>query len=191
MYLQVTRGAAERDFAFPARTTPTQFAYARAKSLRHDPNAAGVSLQSVPDLRWARRDIKSIALLAQVLAKQEAKDAGAYEALMHEDGVVTEGGSSTVWIVQHGVLRTRELSPKVLAGVTREVIIALARELGIPVREQAFTLAETLTADECFITSATGFVLPVTRIDERMVGDGKPGEVSVKLRGAYLERLRG
>ncbi|HYW33105.1 MAG TPA: aminotransferase class IV, partial [Gemmatimonas sp.] len=145
VYLQVTRGTAERDFPFPASTTPpTQFAYARPKPYRYDPNASGVALHSVADIRWTRRDIKSIALLAQVLAKQEARAAGAYEAMMHEDGVVTEGGSSTLWIVKNGVIRTCPLSHKILAGITREVIIGLAGSLGIPVSERAFTLAEAL-----------------------------------------------
>ncbi|MES2525383.1 MAG: D-amino-acid transaminase [Gemmatimonadota bacterium] len=189
VYLQVTRGVAERDFPFPSATTPpTQFAYARPKPMRYDPNAAGIALQSVPDIRWARRDIKSIALLAQVLAKQEARAAGAYEALMHEDGEVTEGGSSTIWIVKNGTIRTRPLSHKILAGITRDVILTLAETLRIPVSERAFTLVDALTADECFMTSATSFVLPVTRIDERTIGDGTPGPCTTALRNAYLER---
>lgn len=188
VYLETTRGVADRDFPFPAHAAPTQFAYARPKQLRNDPNAAGIALHSVPDIRWSRRDIKSIALLAQVLAKQGARVAGAYEALMHEDGVVTEGGSSNVWIAQGGSLRTRPLSNMILAGITRDVTIELAHTLGLSVEQRAFTLEEARAADECFITSATSFVLPVTRIDGELIGDGSPGPCSKAIRQAYLDR---
>lgn len=188
VYLEVTRGVADRDFPFPADAEPTQFAYARVKRLRDDPNASGISLKSVPDIRWSRRDIKSVALLAQVLAKQEAREAGAYEALMHHEGEVTEGGSSNVWIVQGGVLRTRPLSNDILAGITRAVTIELARELGFAVDERAFTVGEARAADECFMTSATSFVLPVTSIDGRAVAEGAPGRYTSAIRDAYLAR---
>lgn len=188
VYVQVTRGVAERDFAFPKTVTPTMFAYARPKSLTGDPHAHGIVLHTVADIRWQRRDIKSVAMLAQVLAKQAAKAAGAYEALMHEDGVVTEGGSSTAWIVQDGTLRTRPLSQAILAGITRDVTIALAHEAAIPVTETAFTVDEARAADECFITSATSFVLPVTRIDDATIGSGQSGPVATRLREAYLAR---
>jgi D-alanine transaminase len=188
VYLQVTRGVADRDFPFPATSAPTQFAYARPKSLRHDPNASGVALHSVPDIRWVRRDIKSVALLAQVLAKQEARVSGAFEALMHEDGVVTEGGSSNIWIVQDGMLRTRALSNKILAGITRDVVMELAHELGLPVDERPFTLSDAIRADECFMTSATSFVLPVTRIDGKAIGNGTPGRCTLAVRTAYIAR---
>jgi D-alanine transaminase len=188
VYLQVTRGVAERDFAFPANASPTCFAYARPKSLTADPNATGVALHAVPDLRWARCDIKSVAMLAQVLAKQAAKAAGAFEALMHEDGVVTEGGSSNVWIVQDGTVITRPLSHDILAGITRDVTMALAAEEHIPVSERSFTLDEVRDASECFITSATSFVLPVTRVDGNTIGSGGAGPVTRRLREAYLRR---
>ncbi len=188
VYLQVTRGVAERDFAFPVQAVPTHFAYARPKPLRDDPQAAGVSVHVVPDLRWARCDIKSTAMLAQVLAKQAARAAGAYEAMMHEEGVVTEGGSSTLWIVEGGVLVTRPLSPAILAGVTRDVVLGLARDAGIPVEERAFTVTEAHEADECLMTSATTFVLPIVAIDGRPVGSGGPGEVTRALRAAYVAR---
>ena len=188
VYLEVTRGVADRDFLFPAHVVPTQFAYARPKKFRDDPNASGIALQSVPDIRWARRDIKSVALLAQVLAKQGARVAGAFEALMHEEGTVTEGGSSNVWIVSRGVLITRPLSAAILAGITRAVTMELARKLGLPVEERAFTVAEALAADECFITSATSFVLAATRLDGREIGAGTPGPIALALRTAYFER---
>jgi D-alanine transaminase len=187
-YLQVTRGVAERDFAFPATVTPTHFAYARPKRLLDDPAAAGVSVRTVPDERWARCDIKSTAMLAQVLAKQAARAAGAFEAMMHEAGVVTEGGSSNLWIVQRGTLVTRPLSTDILAGITRDVVLQLAREGGIAVQERAFTVDEAKAADECLMTSATSFVLPVVTIDGQPVGDGTPGPVAAALRAAYVAR---
>ncbi len=188
VYLQVTRGTAERDFAFPTDTTPTCFAYARKKSLSQDVHAAGISLHAVDDLRWLRRDIKSVSMLAQVLAKQAAKAAGTYEALMHERGVVTEGGSSTVWIVEGNTVRTRPLSHSILAGITRDVTLELLADLQVEVLERAFTLDDARDAQECFITSATSFILPVTRIDEHAIGNGEPGPLTMRLREAYLAR---
>lgn len=188
VYLQVTRGVAERDFAFPSNASPTCFSYARPKALSNDVHARGIRLHAVNDIRWARRDIKSVAMLAQVLAKQEAKAQGAYEAIMHEDGVVTEGGSSTVWIVKHGTVLTRPLSHAILAGITRDVTLELAAREQIPVIERAFTMDEARGADECFITSATSFVLPVTQIDDTTIGDGQPGSITMQLRDAYLAR---
>ena len=188
VYLQVTRGVAERDFAFPKTVVPTMFAYARNKALSNDPNASGIVLHAVPDIRWARRDIKSTSMLAQVLAKQAAKAAGAFEAIMHDRGTVTEGGSSTIWIVQHGTLLTRPLSHAILAGITRDVTLELAVREGIPVLERAFSLDDVATAEECFMTSATSFILPVIRVDETPVGDGAPGPITERLRSAYLLR---
>lgn len=190
VYLQVTRGKAERDFAFPSSVTPTVFAFARSKQLSKDSHASGVTAYSVPDLRWARCDIKSTSMLAQVLAKQAARSAGAYEAVMHEDGVVTEGGSSTLWVVRKGTVFTRPLSNDILAGITRDVIIALAGELGISLEERAFTVDDACSSDECFMTSATSFVLPIVQIDGRTVGTGQPGPVALRLREAYLDRAR-
>lgn len=187
VYLQVTRGVAERDFAFPATVTPTCFAYARKKALSNDPNARGIVLHAVQDIRWARRDIKSVAMLAQVLAKQEAKAAGAFEAIMHDRGVVTEGGSSNIWIVQHGTVITRPLSHSILAGITRDVALELASQ-GVPVIERAFTLDDVREADECFMTSATSFILPAVRLDDAVIGTGEPGPITLRLRDAYLAR---
>ena len=188
VYLQVTRGVAERDFAFPATVTPTCFAYARKKALSTDPNARGIVLHAVQDIRWARRDIKSVAMLAQVLAKQEAKAAGAFEAIMHDRGMVTEGGSSNIWIVQHGTILTRPLSHSILAGITRDVTLELASREGLPVIERAFTLDDVYTADECFMTSATSFILPAVRVDGTVIANGEPGPITLRLRDAYLAR---
>ena len=147
VYLQITRGAAERDFAFPATVKPTCFAYARAKRLSDDPHARGIALHTVADIRWARRDIKSTAMLAQVLAKQAAKAAGTYEALMHEDGVVTEGGSSTVWIVQHGTLITRPLSHAILAGIAGQKTFSGGIQGDIPAIDHTFAGNEARAAE--------------------------------------------
>ena len=187
VYLQVTRGAAERDFAFPANATPTCFAFARKKALTNDPNAKGIVLHAVQDLRWARRDIKSVAMLAQVLAKQEAKAAGAFEAIMHDRGVVTEGGSSNLWIVQQGTALTRPLSHSILAGITRDVTLELAA-MGVPVIERAFTLDDVRAADEAFMTSATNFIMHAIRMDDAVIGNGQPGPITMRLRDAYIAR---
>jgi D-alanine transaminase len=190
VYLQVTRGPAERDFPFPEHPTPTAFAYARPKKLADDPNASGVRVHVVPDLRWARRDIKSTSMLAQVMAKQAARSAGAFEALMHDRGVVTEGGSSNLWIVRDGVAQTRPLSSDILAGITRHALLDVADARNIPVRQRAFTLQQALGASEMFMTSATSFVLPITRIDDAVIGSGAPGPVTMALREGYIERAR-
>jgi D-alanine transaminase len=190
VYLQVTRGEAERDFPFPAAVKPSVFAYARPKKLSDDPNASGVAVHVVPDLRWARCDIKSTSMLAQVLAKQAARAAGTFEAMMQEEGLVTEGGSSTLWIVKDGVMYTRPLSSDILAGITRDVAIALAIDANMPLVQRAFTVDQAIAADECFLTSATSFVLPITRIDGAVVSNGAVGPVTQRLRDAYLDRAR-
>lgn len=188
VYLQVTRGVAERDFPFPSQVNPTAFAYARPKKLSDDPNASGIRVQPVPDLRWQRCDIKSTSMLAQVLAKQAARQAGAFEAMMHEDGLVTEGGSSNVWMVRDGAIHTRPLSHDILAGITRDVVLEVAKEAGVPVRQRAFTVEQAIAADECFMTSATSFVLPITRIGDRPVANGVAGPVTGRMRDGYLAR---
>ncbi len=187
VYLQVTRGPAERDFAFPAEPRPTLVAYARPMTLLAHPAAvAGAKAVLVPDQRWARRDIKSIALLPQVLAKQAARAAGAFEGIMTQDGHVTEGGSSNVHLVQRGTIVTFPLGHEILPGITRERVLGFAREAGIPVHERPFTTQELLGADEVFITSATTFVLPVTSIDGIDIADGVPGPVARRLRERYV-----
>lgn len=188
VYLQVTRGPAERDFPFPANPTPTAFAYARPKRLSDDPNAGGIKVHVVPDIRWARCDIKSTSMLAQVLAKQAARAAGAFEALMHEDGLVTEGGSSNLWMVSNGIAQTRPLSQDILPGITRHVMLDIADDAGVQVRQRAFTLDQALAAEELFLTSATSFVLPITRVDDVVIAGGTVGPVTTALRNSYLKR---
>ncbi len=196
VYLQVTRGAESgRNFPFPKAATPSLVMFCERKAYADAPAAkTGIKVKSVPDIRWARRDIKSVALLAQVLAKQEAAAAGCQEAWMHEEGVVTEGGSSTCYIVKgegaSARIVTRENSTKVLPGCTRAALLTLVKETGIEVEERAFTLEEAYAAKEAFITSATNFVMPVTEIDGRAIGGGQVGPVARRLRELYLVHAR-
>jgi D-alanine transaminase len=191
VYLQVTRGVAERDFAFPAAGTPSSFvAWTAAKKLIDNPLATtGVTVVTVPDLRWKRRDIKSINLLAQCLAKQEAVSRGAFEGWMTQDGMVTEGASSSAWIVKDNTLITRELSTSILPGIRRKVILQMAREHQMALVERSFTVAEALAADEAFMSSATTLVMPIVQIDGQKVADGRPGPVTQQLRAMYVEMI--
>ncbi len=192
IYLQVTRGAADREFAFPPDAKPSLVMFTQAREIVDDPKAvSGIKLLSVPDIRWARRDIKSVALLAQVLAKQAAAAAGCQEAIMHEDGVVTEGGSSTVFIVtEAGGIVTRPNSHAILPGITRQTLLRLAREKTLAIEERLFTLDEVFAAQECFVTSATSFVKPVVEVDGRQIGGGQPGPMARRLRELYVEAAR-
>lgn len=192
VYLQVTRGAADRDFLPAAGMEPTLVLFTQAKSITDTPAATnGIAVKSLPDIRWARRDIKSVALLAQVLAKQAAAAEGCQEAWMIEDGFVTEGSSSTAWILtSEGRLVTRARSHKTLPGCTAQALAALAAETGIAIDERPFTLDEALTAREAFMTSASSFVFPIVRIDGQPVGDGRPGPVAERLRALYIDAAR-
>ncbi|MCE4226742.1 D-amino-acid transaminase [Methylobacterium sp. C25] len=188
VYLQVTRGAAERDFSFPKDTAPTVVAFTQAKKIAHNPLAeSGAKVVTVPDIRWQRRDIKSVALLAQVLAKQAASEAGAAEAFMVEDGSITEGSSSTAFIVtRDGTIVTRPLSNALLPGITRRAVIALATEFDLKLEERLFSVEELHDAAEAFYTSASAFVMPVVSVDGRALGDGRPGPVARRLRELYF-----
>jgi D-alanine transaminase len=189
VYMQVTRGVAERDFAFPKDAKPTVVMFTQAGDIVNAPAArTGVAVITVPDLRWKRRDIKSVALLAQVLAKQAAAEAGVAEAWMVEDGYVTEGSSSTAFIItSEGGIVTRPLSNAVLPGITRLSVMQLAREAGLTIEERLFTVEEAHAAAEVFLTSASRFVFPVVTIDGRQVADGKPGALTRRLRELYLD----
>jgi D-alanine transaminase len=188
IYFQVTRGIAERDFTFPVNVAPTVAMFTQAKAIVRSPAAeTGIAVITVPDLRWKRRDIKSINLLAQVLAKQAAKEAGAQEAWMVEDGFVTEGGSSSGFIVtRQGRVVVRPLSNAILPGITRKSLLALSKEAGIELEERPFTVEEAYEAAEAFLTSASNFVLPIVSIDGRPVGDGRPGPITRTLRDIYI-----
>ena len=193
VYIQVTRGAdVGRDFAFPKGVKPTLMMFTSVKDIVNAAAAkTGIGVITVPDIRWERRDIKSVALLAQVLAKQAAAEAGAGEAWMIEDGKVTEGGSSSAFILtMDDVLVTRENSRAILPGCTRKAVVKLAEERQLRIEERAFTIEEALKAKEAFITSASSFVQPVVKIDGKTVADGKPGPMAQRLREIYIEFAR-
>jgi D-alanine transaminase len=191
IYLQVSRGAADRDFPFPRDVKPTLVLFTQARQFADVPAAkTGIKVVSTPDLRWARRDIKSVNLLAPVLAKQFAAENGAQEAWLIEDGVVTEGASSTAWIVKGKTLISRPLSNKVLPGITRKAVLAFLAESGFAFEEREFTLEEALDAEEAFITSATSLVMPVTTIDGHSIHNGAPGPATLRLREIYLDYAR-
>ncbi len=192
VYIQVTRGAAERDFVFPKGVKPTLVMFTMVKDIVNAAAAkTGIAVKTVPDIRWARRDIKSVALLAQVLAKQAAAEAGCQEAWMIEDGAVTEGGSSSAFILtQDDVLVTRQNSNSILPGCTRKAVMALAEERQIRIEERPFTVAEALAAKEAFITSASSFVQPVVKLDGQTIASGTPGPIARRLREIYVEFAR-
>ena len=193
VYIEVTRGAdVGRDFAFPKGVKPTLVMFTSVKDIVNAASAkTGIGVITVPDIRWARRDIKSVALLAQVLAKQAAAQAGAGEAWMIEDGKVTEGGSSSAFILtQNDVLVTRENSSSILPGCTRKAVVKLAEERQLRVEERPFTVEEALKAKEAFITSASLFVQPVISIDGKMIANGKPGPMAARLREIYIDFAR-
>ncbi len=193
VYLQVTRGSAPvRDFTFPKEVKPTLVMFTSAKDIVNAASAkSGIGVITVPDIRWVRRDIKSVALLAQVLAKQAAAEADCAEAWMIEDGKVTEGGSSSVFILtQDDVIVTRQNSSSILPGCTRKAVVALAEERQLRIEERAFTVEEALAAKEAFITSASLFVQAVVTIDGKAVADGKPGPMATRLREIYVEFAR-
>ena len=190
VYLQITRGVARRDFPFPAdETRPSVVVTARNNDLaRLEQIAAeGIAVVTAPDIRWGRVDIKSVALLPNVLAKQAAREQGAREAwLVDSEGRVTEGASSNAWIVSRdGALLTRPLGNDILPGITRSVVIEVAKAQQLTFEERAFTIEEAYAAREAFITSASQIVQPVVRIDGRPVGNGAPGLVATALRRAY------
>jgi D-alanine transaminase len=193
VYLQITRGAADREFAFPAaEVAPSLVLFTQARQIVDSPDAkSGIAVKSVADIRWRRRDIKSVALLAQVLAKQEAAAAGCREAWMVEDGHVTEGASSSAFIItREGAIVARPLSHDILPGVTRKSVLALAAEENLAIEERRFTLAEAYDAAEAFNSSASGFVMPVVRIDGKPIGDGAPGPLTRRLRELYIAHAR-
>lgn len=189
VYMQITRGSAPRDFRFPKRATPTLVLTTRRMNLNPTAQIAqGVAVITIPDIRWKRRDIKSVSLLPQVLGKQQAAAAGAFEAWqVDEEGQVTEGCSSNAWIVTaDGKLVTRHANNMILNGITRQSVLRLVGDAGLAFEERPFTVEEAKQAIEAFLTSATTYVMPVTRIDGQPIGDGKPGDLSLKLRDGYV-----
>jgi D-alanine transaminase len=188
VYLQITRGRAPRDHAWPRGLRPAVVVTARStKGPPAQVVAKGASAISMRDLRWKRCDIKTISLIGNVMAKQAARDKGAFEALMvDDDGRVTEGSSTNVWIVTaKGVLVTRPASEAILDGITRRAVIALARAAGLRFEERAFTLREARAAREMFLTSTTAFVVPMVKLDGKPLGNGKPGQFTRQLLADY------
>ena len=192
LYLQVTRGSAPRAHAFPPPGTPPNvYVSATRLARRVDQQQSGVKAVTCPDLRWARCDWKTINLLGSVLARQAAIDAGAFEAVMLRDGVVTEGASSTIFGVVDGVLRTHPLGHHILPSVTRKVVMALIAEHRLPVAERAITEAELRRADELFLCGTANNVTPIVSLDGRPVGAGAPGPLTARLREALDARIYG
>ena len=192
LYLQVTRGSAPRAHAFPPPGTPPNvYVSATRLARRVDQQQSGVKAVTCPDLRWARCDWKTINLLGSVLARQAAVDAGAFEAVMLRDGVVTEGASSTIFGVVDGVLRTHPLGHHILPSVTRKVLMALIAEHRLPVEERAITEAELRRADELFLCGTANNVTPIVSVDGRPIGTGSPGPITAQLRDALDARLYG
>lgn len=192
VYLQITRGAdATREFLSSADIRPTLVMFVQNKPFLDVPAArTGIAVATMADLRWARRDIKSVGLLAQAMAKRVAADRGCQEAWMVEDGFVTEGASSTAFIVTGEGIVTRPYSQAVLAGCTGAALGALAQESGIALVRRPFTVAEALAASEAFITSASTLCQSVVRIDGQAIGDGMPGPVAMRLRALYIDFAR-
>jgi D-alanine transaminase len=195
VYLQITRGApGDRDFAFPdpATTPSTLVLFTQSKpGLAENPAAkTGMKVISIPDIRWGRRDIKTVQLLYPSMGKMMAKKAGCDDAWMVEDGFVTEGTSNNTYIVRGNRIITRHLSSEILQGITRAAVLRFAAEAQMEVEERPFTIDEAKTADEAFFTSASAFVMPVVEIDGQALGTGTPGPVTARLREIYLDEMR-
>lgn len=193
VYLQISRGTAPRDHPFPSADTPPSVVVT-AKSVSRDRQnagaAKGIAVVTRPDIRWGRCDIKTVGLLPNILAKQDAIDAGASDAwLVDEMGMITEGTASNAWIVDdQGLIRTRDTQANILRGITRAAILKIAAEQGLKLEERGFTADDVKAAREAFYTNASGFATPVVAIDGAKIGDGTPGPVAMRLRELYLAR---
>ena len=193
IYLQITRGVAERDFKFPKKTRPSLVIIAKSISLESYDNAfkKGIKVKTIKDLRWKRVDIKTINLLAPVLAKQEAADHNCQEAwLIDDDGFVTEGSSSTAWILKKNTLYTTPLSNSILNGITRQSLIKGLKKNKLRLIEKKFNFNDIKEADEAFITSATQYVMPVVSVDNFKIGNGKVGKYANIFSKAYKEAIK-
>ena len=194
VYLQVTRGTAARDHAFPSDAAPSVIVTAKPvdRARGQAMAAKGAAGVTQPDIRWGRCDIKTVGLLPNVLAKQAARERGAYECLMYDDmGLVTEGASTNAWIVdEEGRLRTRDTQGNILRGITREAVLKLVAAEGIALDERPFSVEEAKRAREVFVTAASAFVMPLISLDGVTISDGKPGPVATRLRDVYLEQAR-
>lgn len=191
VYMQITRGVASRDFAFTKGLQPTIMAFVYAANIQNNELASkGISVVSVPDIRWKRRDIKSISLLAQCYAKEIAVNAGADEGFMVENGKVTEATSASAFIIKDKTLITKPFSNEILPGIRRQNILKFARELNLSVAERAFSMNEVYEADEVFISAASLPILGVIKADGKMIANGKIGKFTQLLRQRYLQKMR-
>ncbi|MDD5787176.1 D-amino acid aminotransferase [Campylobacter lanienae] len=191
LYIQITRGVAPRDFSFVKGVKPTIMAFAFSDSVLDHPAAkSGITIISTPDIRWKRRDIKSISLLGQCYAKNQATIAGADECFMVEDGYVTEAGSSSAFIIKDCTLITKPLSNEILPGIRRNRLLNLAKQIGLQIQERKFSMDEVYNADECFISAATIILLPVIKADGKAINGSKIGEYTTKLRELYKRALK-
>jgi len=191
VYLQVTRGVADRDFIYPENVKSTLVMFTQSKDILGSKLVEkGMKVISIDDLRWGRRDIKTVQLLYPSMGKMMAKSAKCDDAWMVEDGFVTEGTSNNAYIVVDNKIITRELSNDILHGITRNSVLRYAEEAQMEIEERPFSVKEVLAADEAFITSASTFVMPVVEIDGEPIGEGRPGRVSRRLREIYIEESR-
>ena len=191
VYMQITRGIASRDFAFTKGLQPTIMAFVYAANIQNNELASkGISVVSVPDIRWKRRDIKSISLLAQCYAKEMAVNAGADEGFMVENGKVTEATSASAFIIKDKTLITKPFSNEILPGIRRQNILKFARELNLSVAERAFSMNEVYKADEVFISAASLPILGVIKADGKVIANGKVGKFTQQLRQRYLQKMR-
>ena len=192
VYLQITRGTAPRDHAFPKGVAPSVIVTSKSVNLPagEEKAAKGAAAITHPDIRWGRCDIKTVGLLPNALAKQAAREKGAYEAILFDEmGMVTEGSSTNAWIVdENGKLRTRDTQANILRGITRAAIMKLVKEEGIELDERPFSVDEAKKAKELFVTAASSFVMPLVSLDGEKIGDGKPGPIATRLRKVYLEQ---
>ncbi|PDO10085.1 MAG: D-amino-acid transaminase [Candidatus Reconcilbacillus cellulovorans] len=189
VYLQMTRGVAPRTHAFPSAAEPVVVGWADPYERPVAAMEQGVRVVTVADIRWLRCDLKTLNLLPNVLARQQAVERGAAEAVLHRDGVVTEASAANVMIVKNGIIRTHPADHRILRGVTRDVVLRLACELGIAVEETPFTVDELYAADEAFLTGTTVEIMPIVEADGRPIGDGRPGPVVRRLQRAFAELL--
>ncbi|KAA6228469.1 MULTISPECIES: D-amino acid aminotransferase [unclassified Campylobacter] len=190
IYLQVTRGVSSRDFAFAKNIKPTIMCFVFECEILNNPlKDKGISVVSVPDLRWKRRDIKSISLLGQCYAKEMAVEQKADEAFLVENGLVNEGSSSSAFMIKDKTLIVKPISNEILSGIRRKNILKFAKELNLNVNERAFSIGEVYKADEVFISAATILILPVISADKKLINNGKIGEFTKKLREKYVQNI--
>ena len=190
IYLQVTRGVAPRDHAYSDDTAPTVVMTVREfHPLDRSVQATGVEAMTTEDIRWGRCDIKSVNLLANVLARQHVRQAGVFEAILVDGGFVTEGAISNVMVVQGGTVVTAPEGARILSGVTRAIVLDLALSEGLPIQERFVSQAEIYTADEVFLTGTTVEVLAVVRIDRNVIGNGRPGPITQRLAASFTSRI--